>query len=179
MLTHSRGKHVRSVPPGKGQVICNRILFVLTAFALFAANVVFARTPLEVCYDKASGAEDRLAVGPCIDAMLKEADEQMAAALASRKKAAAELARVTERDTVVKSLEAAQKQFLAYRKAQCRYVLDAMQARVPATLNASACCASLDNASPSSRTIPNSCVASEPSARAWHPRNQPGEATPP
>lgn len=35
---------------------------------------------------------------------------------------------VTGRDKVVQSLNAAHKQFLAYRKAQCRYVLDATDA---------------------------------------------------
>ena len=98
---------------------------VVIASALLAANAAFGRTPLEECYDKV-GAEGRVAVRPCLDAMLDEADKQMAAALATRKTAVAELARVTGRNRVVKSLDVSQRRFLAYRRAECQYILDAM-----------------------------------------------------
>jgi uncharacterized protein YecT (DUF1311 family) len=104
-----------------------RDVVVLAAWALLAANPAFAGTPLDECYHKA-GDEGRVAVGACLDEMLNEAEKQMSAALAARRKAMAELARVTRRDKVVKSLDASQRQFLAYRKAQCQYVLDAMDA---------------------------------------------------
>lgn len=86
-----------------------------------------AKTPLETCYDKA-GDKGRAAVGPCLEAMQKEAAAEMAAALAARKKDAQQLAKATGRRKAVKSLDAAQKQFVAYRRAQCRYVMDAMDA---------------------------------------------------
>ena len=100
---------------------------VLTACALLGANPAIAGRPLEECYYKA-GAQGRVAVGHCLDATLSEAEKQMADALATRRKAMGELARVTGRDKAVKSLDASQRQFLAYRKAQCQYVLDAMDA---------------------------------------------------
>jgi uncharacterized protein YecT (DUF1311 family) len=104
-----------------------REVVVLGACALLGANPAFAGTPLEECYHKA-GAEGRVAVGACLDAMLNDAEKQMAAAVAARRKAMAELARVTGRDKAVKSLDASQRQFLTYRRAQCQYVLDAMDA---------------------------------------------------
>jgi len=107
--------------------IPREIIVVLTTCALLGANPAFAGTPFQECYDKV-GAEGRVAVGACLEAMLKEAEKQMAAVLAARRKAMAELARVTGRDKAVKSLDTSQRQFLAYRKAQCQYVMDAIDA---------------------------------------------------
>ena len=100
------------------------VLALLTA-AIFASNAAFAQAPLNVCYAKAA-TEDRLAVGRCLDAMLSDASKDMAAALASQRKAAVDLARVTGREKAMSALNVAQKQFLAYRNAQCQYILDAM-----------------------------------------------------
>lgn len=95
--------------------------------ALFVSTGGSAKTPLEICYDKV-GNQGRTAVGPCLAAMLKEDATEMASVLAARKKEARELAQATGRRKSVKSLERAQRQFLAYRKAQCQYLLDALDA---------------------------------------------------
>lgn len=92
-----------------------------------AAAPALAKTPLETCYEKA-GDKGRTAVGPCLDAMLKDASAEMAAALAARRKDAQQLVKATGRKKSVKSLDTTQKQFVAYRRAQCRYVADAMDA---------------------------------------------------
>lgn len=97
------------------------------AVALLASPGVSAKTPLEICYDKA-GTQGRLAVRPCLEAMLKEAESEMASVLAARKKDARQLSHATGRRKSVRSLERAQKQFVAYRKAQCQYVMDAIDA---------------------------------------------------
>lgn len=100
---------------------------VAAACLSLAAAPALAKTPLETCYEKI-GNQPRTAVGPCLEAMLKEANAEMAAAVAARKKDAQQLARATNRRKAVTSLDAAQKQFVAYRRTQCRYVMDAMDA---------------------------------------------------
>ena len=100
---------------------------VVLACALTATTAGSAKTPLEICYDQA-GNRGRLAVRPCLEAMLKEADTEMTSVLAARRKEARELAQSTGRHKSVDSLERAQRQFVAYRKAQCQSVMDAMDA---------------------------------------------------
>ncbi len=97
------------------------------AIALLASPAGSAKTPLEICYDKA-GNQGRQMVRPCLEAMLKEANAEMASVLADRRKDARQLSQATGRRKSVKSLERAQKQFVAYRKAQCQYVMDAIDA---------------------------------------------------
>jgi len=100
---------------------------VVLACVLVASTAGSAKTPLEICYDRA-GNQGRPAVRPCLEAMFKEADTEMASVLAARRTEARELARATGRHRTVKSLEKAQRQFVAYRKAQCQFVMDAVDA---------------------------------------------------
>jgi uncharacterized protein YecT (DUF1311 family) len=100
---------------------------LVLAGSLFAAGAAHAATPLESCYAQA-GLEGRRVVAPCLEAMLKDAETRMAAALAPRQAEARELAKATGRDAAVRSLATAQRQFLAYRSAQCRYIADAFDA---------------------------------------------------
>jgi uncharacterized protein YecT (DUF1311 family) len=100
---------------------------IALAVALLASPAGSAKTPLEICYDKV-GNQGRQAVRPCLEGMMKEADSEMASALAARKKDARQLSQATGRRKSVRSLERAQKQFVAYRKAQCQYVMDAIDA---------------------------------------------------
>lgn len=100
------------------------LLFILGFVTMAPAR---ADTPLATCY-KQAGERGRLAVGPCLDAMLKEAERDMAAALGEARRDAQSLAQATGRNKSVVSLEASQKGFLAYRDAQCRFAMDLMDA---------------------------------------------------
>lgn len=99
----------------------------LAAFAMAWGLPALAETPLEACYAHA-GNQGRTAVGPCLESMLRVAEQEMTAALADRRKEAADLAKVTGRDASVTALAAAQRAFLAYRQAQCEYLMAAMDA---------------------------------------------------
>lgn len=106
-------------------MIRTAVLVALVAIA--AARDALAGTPLETCYE-AVGAQARTAVGPCLERLLEEAEAAMDRAFAARKAKAVELAEVTGRDRSVKSLDRSQQRFLAYRKAQCQYAMDAVDA---------------------------------------------------
>ncbi len=104
-----------------------RTAVLVTLVAIAAARHALAETPLESCY-QAVGAQARTAVGPCLERLLEEAEAGMDRALAARKAEAVELAKATGRNGSVKSLELSQQRFLAYRKAQCQYAMDAVDA---------------------------------------------------
>jgi uncharacterized protein YecT (DUF1311 family) len=113
--------------PGLPRAVRTAVLFLAAVTAVLVPVRAFAATPLEACYEKA-GSQGRPAVAACLDAKLKDAEARMAGALAARQAEARSLAKATGRDASVRSLAASQRRFLAYRDAQCRYLMDALDA---------------------------------------------------
>jgi uncharacterized protein YecT (DUF1311 family) len=121
------GPRPLSHAPADSRSRLRRTKAVLAAGALLAANAAFSETPLATCYANI-GNRARTAVAPCLKAMLEEAEKDMASALAARTRDAAELAKASGRDQSARSLRASQQQFVHYRKAHCRYIMDTLDA---------------------------------------------------
>jgi len=101
-------------------------LFVCAILICSAAvSAAEAQTPLQACY---ASSPNRSAVGLCLERKLRDADAAMASALASAREEATRLDTVTGHAQGVKALSAAQKEFLAFRSANCAWYAARMSA---------------------------------------------------
>lgn len=85
---------------------------------LHGASPVLADAAMECSIQKSTQVE----VSACVEQQLIVVDRALVQALGFAREAAAELDSLTGRDVAVPSLDVAQKNWLAYRDAQCDYI---------------------------------------------------------
>ncbi len=95
---------------------------VLFAVSLLLAGASLAgNKPLMECDEK---AQTRLDVGPCLDHMLEQAQQEHSEAVAATKKTMAVLSDVTGRLDPVLSFDGAQREFENYRALNCAWYFE-------------------------------------------------------
>jgi uncharacterized protein YecT (DUF1311 family) len=76
-------------------------------------------SPLDRCYE---GASTRLEVAPCLEKMLAGAETELDKTQHQARKELESLAKVTGRHDALRDFDEAQRAFIRYRDAQCRFV---------------------------------------------------------
>lgn len=97
---------------------------LITVVLLLTTVVCFAEDrPLLECYEK---ADTRLDVGPCLDAQLDQAEQQLAEAVVAIKTEMAELSEITGRLDPILAFDGAQREFETYRAVNCAWYYEQM-----------------------------------------------------
>lgn len=96
----------------------NIFLYIAAGAALIAPTLSAADPSLECSIDSGSQVE----IKDCLAATAARVDGAIGLALGYANESAADLDKVTERDTSVKALQTAQAAWVAYRDAHCEFV---------------------------------------------------------